>query len=69
MEEVIRKALHSYLTDEPVSPKVRLVQDFPLGARGRKAHDTAQRREEELYGATRGRVKMRYNRSDKTHHS
>jgi hypothetical protein len=63
MEEVIRKAVHSYLTNDTVAPTVRLVQDFPLGARGRKGHDAAQRHGEELYGATRGRVKIRYPRS------
>jgi hypothetical protein len=53
MKEIIRKALHAYLSDETVDPKAPIFHLFPLGASGRKGHRTAEEHDEELYGPTR----------------
>jgi len=53
MKEVVRQALHAYLIDETVDPKDPIFKIFPLGASGRKGHNTAARHDEELYGPAR----------------
>jgi len=53
MKEVVRLALHAYLQDETVDPKDPIFQIFPLGASGKKGHQTARNHDNELYGAKR----------------
>lgn len=50
MKEIVRKALHAYLTDERVNPDDPIFHLFPLGASGSKAHDAASQHDELLYG-------------------
>ena len=53
MKEVVRLALHAYLTDDRVDPKDPIFKMFPLGSSGRKGHRTAERHDDELYGPAR----------------
>jgi hypothetical protein len=53
MKEVVRKALHAYLSNEKVDPKDPIFHLFPLGASGKKGHRTARGHDEELYGPSR----------------
>ncbi|MGA8709873.1 MAG: ribbon-helix-helix protein, CopG family [Thermoplasmata archaeon] len=53
MKEVMRLALHAYLTEETVDPKDPIFQIFPLGTSGRKGHRTARDHDEQLYGPSR----------------
>ena len=51
MNEVVRRALHAYLTDEKVDSRDPIFSAFPLGASGRKGHSTARDHDELLYGS------------------
>jgi hypothetical protein len=53
MKEVIRQAIHAYLRDEKVDPNDPIFHSFPLGSSGKKAHDTARRHDDLLYGPER----------------
>jgi Ribbon-helix-helix protein, copG family len=53
MKEVIRLALHAYLTEERVDPNDPIFHIFPLGTSGRKGHRTSERHDDELYGPAR----------------
>ena len=50
MMELIRRALHAYLSDEKVDPEDPIFSVFPLGASGRKGHASARDHDEMLYG-------------------
>lgn len=49
MKEIVRQAIHAFLEDERVSPDDPIFQIFPLGASGKKGHDTARKHDERLY--------------------
>ncbi len=49
MKEIIRLAIHEYLTDEKVNPNDPIFRMFPLGASGRPGHRTAEQHDEHLY--------------------
>lgn len=53
MKEVVRRALHAYLSDESVNPKDPIFHLFPLGASGRRGHRTSELHDAELYGPIR----------------
>lgn len=53
MKEIIRRAIHEYLTDERVNPNDPIFRAFPLGASGKKGHFVARRHDELLYGRRR----------------
>lgn len=53
MKEIVRQALHLYLTDEKVNPQDPIFRLFPLGSSGRKGHSTARDHDEVLYGPPR----------------
>jgi hypothetical protein len=53
MKEVVRQALHAYLTDESVGPKDPIFHMFPLGASRKRGHRTARNHDDELYGLSR----------------
>lgn len=53
MKEVVRKALHAYLAEEVTDPTSQIFRMFPLGASGRKGHDSARKHDDELYGPVR----------------
>ena len=55
MKEMVRQAIHAYLQDERVDPDDPIFHSFPLGASGRKGHDTARRHDALLYGNARRR--------------
>ncbi len=55
MKEIVRQAIHAYLRDEAVDPADPIFHAFPLGASGRKGHDTARKHDELLYGPARHR--------------
>ncbi len=55
MKEIVRQAIHAYLHEEPVDPADAIFHAFPLGASGRKGHETARRHDEHLYGPARRR--------------
>ena len=49
MKEVVRKAIHAYLTDEVVDPSDPLFHIFPIGASGRRGHNKAEEHDKLLY--------------------
>jgi hypothetical protein len=53
MKEIIRKAIHAYLLEDHVDPDAEIFKIFPLGASGKKGHQTARDHDEELYGPAR----------------
>lgn len=53
IKEVVRQALHAYLTEDTVNPNDPIFHMFPLGASGKKGHDTARRHDDLLYGPAR----------------
>ena len=53
MKEVVRKALHAYLTNETVDPKDPIFRLFPLGTSGKKGHHAGRDHDDELYGPKR----------------
>jgi plasmid stability protein len=53
MKEVVRQALHAYLSDEKVDSRDPIFRIFPLAASGKKGHHTARDHDNELYGPKR----------------
>ena len=50
MKEIVRRALHAYLSEEKVDPKDPIFSAFPPGASGRKGHSAAREHDKVLYG-------------------
>ncbi len=55
MKEVVRRAVHAYLAEEPVDPTDPILTALPVGASGRKGHDTARQHDAVLYGPIKRR--------------
>jgi hypothetical protein len=53
MKEVVRKALHAYLSDERVDTKHPIFDLFPLGSSGKKGHAVSRNHDQEIYGPVR----------------
>lgn len=53
MKEIVRLAIHDFLSDEKVDPKDPIFQLFPLGASGPRGHRTSERHDEVLYARKR----------------
>jgi plasmid stability protein len=53
MKDIVREALHEYLTDETVDPGDPIFSAFPLGTSGRKGHRSARSHDDLLYGPQR----------------
>jgi hypothetical protein len=53
MKEIVRRALHEYLSDEKVDPSDPIFHLFPLGKSGRKGHRTSDLHDDLLYPRAR----------------
>lgn len=53
MKEIVRQALHAYLSDDRVDPNDPIFKLFPLGSSGAKGHTTSTDHDKILYGPRR----------------
>jgi hypothetical protein len=53
MKEVVPRALHVYLREDSVDPNDPNFHVFPLGASGKKGHQTSRSHDDQPYGLER----------------